>query len=116
MLRREEKNGKITGATWMLLGWFTTILLFPIDIAVAALIFLSIGALSFGYLFKSYFMGSYSDVFWDHSIAHHHGDHHDIPLIIYYMPAIVGIFGLITAWYMYLKNTKLIMLKNGLKY
>ncbi len=77
------------------------------SVMIIPLIFLSVGALSFGYLFKSYFMGSYSDVFWDHSIAHHHGDHHDIPLIIYYMPAIVGIFGLITAWYMYLKNTKL---------
>ncbi len=43
MLRTKEKNGDITGATWMLVGSFTTILLFPIDIAVAALIFLSVG-------------------------------------------------------------------------
>ena len=54
MLRGEEKNGKITGATWMLLGWFTTILLFPIDIAVAALIFLSIGDAIAGLIGKTF--------------------------------------------------------------
>ena len=54
MLRGEEKNGKITGATWMLLGWFTTILLFPIDIAVAALIFLSIGDAIAGLVGKTF--------------------------------------------------------------
>ena len=76
-------------------------------VMIIPLVFLSIGALTFGYLFKSYFMGSHSDIFWDHSIAHHHDEHHHIPLLIYYMPAIVGILGLITAWYMYLKNTNL---------
>ena len=54
MLRGEEKNGKITGATWMLLGWFTTILLFPFDIAVAALIFLSIGDAIAGLVGKTF--------------------------------------------------------------
>ena len=33
------------------------------SVMIIPLIFLSVGALSFGYLFKSYFMGSYSDVF-----------------------------------------------------
>ena len=43
MLRKKEINGGITGATWMLVSWYTTIFLFPVDIAVAAMIFLSIG-------------------------------------------------------------------------
>ena len=43
MLKEKEINGGITGATWMLIGWITTVYLFPIDVAVCALIFLSIG-------------------------------------------------------------------------
>lgn len=43
MLRQEESRGKITGATWMLFGDTITIFMFPKEIAVPALIFLSIG-------------------------------------------------------------------------
>ena len=71
------------------------------------LFILSIGALSFGYIFKSYFIGGSSDEFWNHAIALHHHEHHHIPFLIYYLPAILGVVGFIIAWYMYLKNTKL---------
>ena len=71
------------------------------------LFILAIGALSFGYIFKSYFIGGASVEFWDHSIAIHHHEHHHIPFLIYYLPAMLGILGFIIAWYMYLKNTKL---------
>ena len=71
------------------------------------LFILAIGSLSFGYIFKSYFIGGASVEFWDSSIAIHHHVHHHIPFLIYYLPAMLGIFGFIIAWYMYLKNTKL---------
>jgi NADH-quinone oxidoreductase subunit L len=71
------------------------------------LFILSIGALSFGYIFKSYFIGGSSDEFWNHAIELHHHEHHHIPFLIYYLPAILGVVGFIIAWYMYLKNTKL---------
>ena len=71
------------------------------------LFILAMGALSFGYIFKSYFIGGASVEFWDHSIAIHHHEHHHIPFLIYYLPAMLGILGFIIAWYMYLKNTKL---------
>lgn len=43
MLRHQESKGKMTGATWMLFGDTITIFMFPKEIAVPALIFLSIG-------------------------------------------------------------------------
>ena len=43
MLRDNELNGEHTGATWMLIGWTITVMLFKMPIAVAALLFLSIG-------------------------------------------------------------------------
>ena len=43
MLREKESNGKWTGATWLLLGWTITVLMFEMPIAVSALLFLSIG-------------------------------------------------------------------------
>lgn len=43
MLREKESNGKWTGATWLLLGWTITVLMFDMPIAVSALLFLSIG-------------------------------------------------------------------------
>ena len=64
------------------------------------LFILAIGALSFGYIFKSYFIGGASVEFWDHSIAIHHHEHHHIPFLIYYLPAMLGILGFIIAWYL----------------
>ena len=43
MLRDNESKGKHTGATWLLIGWTITVMLFKMPIAVAALLFLSIG-------------------------------------------------------------------------
>ena len=43
MLREKESEGWVTGATWMVAGWTTTTILFPMNIAVPALLFLSVG-------------------------------------------------------------------------
>ena len=43
MLRKNEIEGFFTGATWLLIGNFLTILIFPIFVAVPALLYLSIG-------------------------------------------------------------------------
>ena len=43
MLRDDELNGKLTGATYLLFGYLLTVQLFPMEIAVCAMIFLSIG-------------------------------------------------------------------------
>lgn len=43
MLRETESKGRLTGATWLLIGWSITVMLFEMPIAVAALLFLSIG-------------------------------------------------------------------------
>lgn len=43
MLRKNEFDGGMTGATWLLFGSVLTIFLFPIYIAVPALLFLTIG-------------------------------------------------------------------------
>ena len=67
---------------------------------------LAIGALFFGYLFKSYFIGDLGNAFWDNSIAIHHEAHHHIPFLIYYLPVFLGLIGFLIAWYMYLKNPK----------
>ena len=71
------------------------------------LMILALGALSFGFLFKGYFIGDYSESFWDHSIVLHHEEHHHIPFYIYYLPILLGFLGLFFAWYMYIRNTSL---------
>ena len=43
MLRKNEKKGTLTGATWLLIGSLITTIFFPIYIVVPALIYLSIG-------------------------------------------------------------------------
>ena len=43
MLRDEEQNGQVTGATWLLISFITTISIFSKDIAFPAMIFLTIG-------------------------------------------------------------------------
>lgn len=43
ILRRKETQGQLTGASWLLLGSLITTIIFPIQIAVPALIFLTIG-------------------------------------------------------------------------
>ena len=43
ILRLSERNGYLTGATWMLIGFTITVITFEIDVAVLALLFLSVG-------------------------------------------------------------------------
>ena len=43
MLRKSEYEGYLTGATWLLVGCILTIYIFPIEIAVAAILVLTIG-------------------------------------------------------------------------
>jgi len=43
MLRSHELEGQFTGATWVVIGAFMTVLLFPKEIAVLALFYLSFG-------------------------------------------------------------------------
>ena len=43
MLRKSEYEGYLTGATWLLFGCILTIYIFPIEIAVAAILVLTIG-------------------------------------------------------------------------
>ena len=43
ILRTKEIEGQFTGATWMLIGFTFTVLLFEFEIAVLALLFLCIG-------------------------------------------------------------------------
>ena len=48
ILRPNEKKGYFTGATWMLIGFTITVLTFENDVAVLALLFLSLGDSSAG--------------------------------------------------------------------
>jgi dolichol kinase len=43
LLRRHERKGMLTGASWVIIGAFVTILLFPRDFAVLALLFMFLG-------------------------------------------------------------------------
>tara|TARA_Y100000748_G_scaffold205079_1_gene171692 strand:+ start:26514 stop:27098 length:585 start_codon:yes stop_codon:yes gene_type:complete len=43
MLREHELNGKFTGATWVMISASITILVFPKNIAIISLIFMSVG-------------------------------------------------------------------------
>ena len=43
MLRQGEFDGGLTGATWLLFGSTITVFLFPIQIAVPSLLFLTVG-------------------------------------------------------------------------
>ncbi len=43
LLRSHERTGMLTGASWVIIGAFVTILLFPRDLAVLALLFMFLG-------------------------------------------------------------------------
>ena len=43
MLRTDEANGNLTGATWLLIGCITTIVFYDMPIAVSAMLLLIIG-------------------------------------------------------------------------
>ena len=65
MLRDNESKGEHTGATWLLIGWTITVMLFKMPIAVAALLFLSIGDSFAAIVGKLY---PILNLFWIHSI------------------------------------------------
>ena len=43
MMRKHELNGALTGASWVMISAFITILIFPKNIAILSLMFMSIG-------------------------------------------------------------------------
>ena len=43
LMRKHELDGSLTGATWVMISAFITILIFPKNIAILSLIFMSIG-------------------------------------------------------------------------
>ena len=43
MMRKHELNGALTGASWVMISAFFTILIFPNNIAILSLIFMSVG-------------------------------------------------------------------------
>jgi len=52
MLRLHETNGKFTGATWVFIGSTLTILIFPKEIAVISLVYMSLGDATAGLVGK----------------------------------------------------------------
>ena len=54
MLRSHEREGKYTGATWLFIGSTLTIAIFPKEIAVISLIYLSIGDTVAGLVGRKY--------------------------------------------------------------
>lgn len=69
ILRSNEEKGYFTGATWMLIGFTATVLIFENDVAVLALLFLSIGdscagivgrVLPFGKVWNKSIFGSFA--------------------------------------------------------
>ena len=71
ILRNKEIEGQLTGATWMLIGFTFTVLLFEFEIAVLALLFLCIGdsvaaivgtAFPIGKIWNKSLLGSFSGI------------------------------------------------------
>ena len=71
ILRTKEIEGHFTGATWMLIGFTFTVLLFEFEIAVLALLFLCIGdsvaaivgtAFPIGKIWNKSLLGSFSGI------------------------------------------------------
>lgn len=54
MLRHHELSGKLTGATWVMIGSFAAIYLFPKPEAVTALVFMSLGDTVAGLIGKQF--------------------------------------------------------------
>ena len=65
ILRSNEKRGYFTGATWMLIGFTATVLIFENDVAVLALLFLSVGDSSAGIVGRIFPLGKV----WNKSIS-----------------------------------------------
>tara|TARA_B110000196_G_scaffold79998_1_gene68730 strand:- start:2740 stop:3324 length:585 start_codon:yes stop_codon:yes gene_type:complete len=54
MLRSHEKEGKLTGATWVMIGAVISIILFSKPVAIIALIFMSLGDTAAGLIGQRY--------------------------------------------------------------
>ena len=54
MLRSHEQEGKLTGATWVMIGAVISIILFSKPVAIIALIFMSLGATAAGLIGQRY--------------------------------------------------------------
>lgn len=54
MMRSHELQGQLTGATWVMIGACLVVLLFPREIAILSLIFMSIGDTTAGLIGKAY--------------------------------------------------------------
>ena len=69
MLRKHESRGKTTGATWLLIGSCITIGLFPKEIAVPALLFLTVGDALAAIIGKGIPVGKIGDKYLSGTIA-----------------------------------------------
>jgi len=54
MLRSHEKEGKLTGATWVIIGAVVSIMIFAKPVAIIALIFMSLGDTAAGLIGQRY--------------------------------------------------------------
>ena len=69
MLRMHEKDGKLTGATWVMFGSVITILLFPKPVAIIALIFMSLGDTAAGLVGQRFGKHKIWDKSWEGFLA-----------------------------------------------
>jgi len=96
MLRSHEMDGKLTGATWVLIGAVITITLFSTQVAIIALIFMSLGDTAAGLIGQRFGKHKIGDKTWEGFLG---------GLIICiiialnfpYLPLMVSLIGAITA-------------------
>ncbi|MEM7070408.1 MAG: NADH-quinone oxidoreductase subunit L [Pseudomonadota bacterium] len=71
--------------------------------------FLAIGAVISGFVFYDFFVGQNATEFWGDSILileHHQGlqNAHHVPLWVKLLPIIVGVLGILLAWWLYISS------------
>ena len=69
MLRSHERDGKLTGATWVMFGSVITIMLFSKQVAIIALIFMSLGDTAAGLIGQRFGKHKIWDKSWEGFIA-----------------------------------------------
>jgi dolichol kinase len=65
MLRSHEMDGKLTGATWVIIGAVITITLFSKPVAIIALIFMSLGDAAAGLIGQRFGKHKIGDKTWE---------------------------------------------------